>query len=158
MKKLYIAFLWHMHQPLYKDYLTERYYLPWVRLHALKGYYDMPALLERFPDMKATFNLTPSLLLQMNDYVTNDSVNDDFLIVSKKRAEDLTREDKEFILANFFMNNWDTIIKPHPRYGELLRRRGLHYTVGDALNIIERFDRQDFLDLQVLFNISWFGY
>ena len=158
MKKLYIAFLWHMHQPLYKDYLTNRYYLPWVRLHSLKGYYDMPALIKEFPEVKVTFNLTPSLVFQLQDYITNDSIHDDFLTLSKKPAEDLTREDKGFILSHFFMNNWETVIKTHPRYGELLRMRGLHYTAQNASRLIERFDRQDFLDLQVLFNISWFGY
>ncbi len=118
----------------------------------------MPALLERFPDIKVTFNLTPSLLFQLRDYCNNDSIHDDFLILSKKPAEELTREDKEFILSNFFMNNWETIIKTHPRYGELLRKRGLNYTPRNAGKAIEKFDRQDFLDLQVLFNMSWFGY
>ena len=36
-----IAFLWHMHQPLYLDPATGVSVLPWVRLHATRAYYDM---------------------------------------------------------------------------------------------------------------------
>jgi alpha-amylase/alpha-mannosidase (GH57 family) len=158
MKKLNIAFLWHMHQPLYKDSLANRYYLPWVRLHALKGYYDMPALLSNFPGVKMNFNLTPSLLMQIEDYVNDSLIQDDFLTLSRTKADDLSTQDKYFILGHFFMNNWERIIKPHPRYGELLRKRGLTYDVHDAKTVIDQFTKQDFLDLQVLFNLYWFGY
>ena len=34
--KLYLCFLWHMHQPYYKDPESGTYLLPWVRLHAIK--------------------------------------------------------------------------------------------------------------------------
>jgi len=37
-----IHFFWHMHQPLYiKD---NEINMPWVFLHAIKDYYDMPYL------------------------------------------------------------------------------------------------------------------
>ena len=45
--KLYVAFLWHMHQPVYKDPTSNRYILPWVRLHSTKGYNDMLSILVR---------------------------------------------------------------------------------------------------------------
>src|SRR5919108_223207 len=32
MKPLHVALVWHMHQPYYKDDLTQTYLLPWVRL------------------------------------------------------------------------------------------------------------------------------
>ena len=44
-KKLFILFLWHMHQPFYKDALSGRYTLPWVRLHGSKDYLDMITIL-----------------------------------------------------------------------------------------------------------------
>ena len=65
---LSVLFLWHQHQPLYKDALANRYELPWVRLHATKDYYDMVALLDEYPTVKANFNLVPSLLAQLDDY------------------------------------------------------------------------------------------
>ena len=39
MPAIRLLFLWHMHQPYYKDLVTGEYRLPWVRLHALKDYY-----------------------------------------------------------------------------------------------------------------------
>ena len=36
MKPLHVAFVWHMHQPYYKDDLTNTYLLPWVRLRSAK--------------------------------------------------------------------------------------------------------------------------
>ena len=53
---LSIAFVWHMHQPYYKDDLTGSYILPWVRMHGIKDYYDMPALLNDFPAVKRWFD------------------------------------------------------------------------------------------------------
>ena len=44
-----VAILWHMHQPFYEDLVTREHILPWVRLHALKDYYGMVALLGSSP-------------------------------------------------------------------------------------------------------------
>jgi hypothetical protein len=58
-----VAILWHMHQPFYQDLLTGEHILPWVRLHAIKDYWGMVALLREFPQVRVTFNLVPSLLV-----------------------------------------------------------------------------------------------
>jgi alpha-amylase/alpha-mannosidase (GH57 family) len=63
-----VAFLWHMHQPFYQDLLTGEHMLPWVRLHALKDYWGMVAILKEFPRVKATFNLVPSMLVQLEAF------------------------------------------------------------------------------------------
>ena len=49
MKRTYLMLLWHMHQPFYKDLVEGIYTMPWVRLHALKDYYGMVAILREFP-------------------------------------------------------------------------------------------------------------
>ena len=67
--KIRLVLLWHMHQPFYKDMVTGEYRLPWVRLHALKDYYGMVKLLDEFPDVHQNFNLVPSLVAQIQDYV-----------------------------------------------------------------------------------------
>src|SRR6266513_2370389 len=76
MKPLHIAFVWHMHQPYYKDDLTSTYLLPWVRLRSAKDYFKMPALLDNYPNVRATFNLVPSLLAELKrkdrDFAEND--------------------------------------------------------------------------------------
>ncbi|HWR71729.1 MAG TPA: glycoside hydrolase family 57, partial [Nitrospirota bacterium] len=135
---LHIAFVWHMHQPYYKDDLTGAYILPWVRLHGIKDYYDMPALLNDFPAIHQTFNLVPSLLKQILDYVENGTT-DRFLAVTLKPAEALGREEKIFLLKNFFMANWDTMIKPYPGYWRLLDRRGYSVSQNDLQNATRYF-------------------
>ncbi|HEX7343670.1 MAG TPA: glycoside hydrolase, partial [bacterium] len=65
--KLNVCFLWHMHQPYYRDPSSGRYALPWVRLHGIKGYYDMLAAVRKFPQIRVTFNLTPCLVRQISD-------------------------------------------------------------------------------------------
>ena len=67
MKKARVCFVWHMHQPYYTDPVSASASMPWVRLHATKAYFDMAFLLERFPGVHATFNFTPSLLLQLQE-------------------------------------------------------------------------------------------
>jgi len=38
---LNVAFVWHMHQPYYRDLVTGEYMLPWVLLHGTKDYLHM---------------------------------------------------------------------------------------------------------------------
>lgn len=157
MPEFYLSFLWHMHQPRYKDPFTEKYTLPWVRLHAVKAYYDMPSVLKNYPDIKVNMNLVPSLVEQWADYASGNAV-DVFYEYSLKPAAELTGDDKAFMLKYFFMGNWETMIKPYHRYFELLLKRGKTVNDADIENVMSTFNKQDFLDLQVWFNLSWFGF
>jgi len=152
---LYIAFVWHMHQPYYRDDTTGFSILPWVRLHGIKDYYDMPALLADFPDIHQTFNLVPSLLKQIQDYVEN-AATDKSLALTLKPASELDQDDKMYLLRNFFMANWDTMIKPYPAYWQLLDRRGYSVSPNDLLSATRYYATRDYLDLQVWFNLTWF--
>lgn len=154
-KPLNVAILWHMHQPYYKDIITGEYVMPWVRLHGIKDYYDMVAILEDFPSVHQTFNLVPSLVDQILDYVENNAT-DSHLALTLKPADELTPSDKDAILQNFFLANWENMIKPYPRYWELLRMRGFVYSKNDLRDIKRYFTAQDYLDLQILFNLAWF--
>ncbi|MFH1709995.1 MAG: glycoside hydrolase family 57 protein [bacterium] len=154
---LNIAFVWHMHQPFYKDMITDEYVLPWVRLHAIKDYYDMAAILDDFKDIKQTFNLVPSLLEQIEDYV-NGGAMDKHLKATMTKSADLSNDDKVFILQNFFMANWETMIDPYKRYHELLLKRGRFVTLEEIKSVARRFTDQEFTDLQVWSNLSWFGH
>src|SRR5436309_12259780 len=95
-----VALLWHMHQPYYEDLVTREHILPWVRLHALKDYYGMVALLREFPDVKMTFNLVPSLLVQLQAFA-EDRARDRYLELSLKRADTLDYRDIDFMIENF---------------------------------------------------------
>ncbi|MBI3753912.1 MAG: hypothetical protein HY266_07735 [Deltaproteobacteria bacterium] len=154
MKPLNIAFLWHMHQPLYKDPFTGEYILPWVRLHGTKDYYDMVSILEDFPSLHQTFNLVPSLIEQLNDYAEGKA-SDKFLSLTLKPAPDLTSDDKGFMMRNFFLANWEHMIKPLHGYWELLKKRGFYHHENEMDDAIRYFSEQDFLDMQVLFNLAW---
>ena len=112
-----------MHQPMYRDPITGVYSMPWVRLHGIKGYYDMISLLEEFPDIRQTFNIVPSLITQINDY-TNGIAKDVFWNHSIKPPADLSFNEKKFLLDNFFMCNWETMIQPHGRYWISLEKEG----------------------------------
>ena len=149
---LSVAFLWHMHQPYYKDPRTGQYKMPWVRLHALKDYYDMAAVLDDFPEIRQTFNLVPSLIEQIEDYAHNQA-HDEHLLLTEKPAKQLTSSEKEKILSGFFNCSYDTMIAPYPRFRELYRKRG--EDTRDLRSKVRRFDAQDFLDLQVWSNLTW---
>ncbi|MCI0528905.1 MAG: glycoside hydrolase family 57 protein, partial [Nitrospira sp.] len=71
---------------------------------------------------------------------------------------DLDIDERQFILRYFFMANWDTIIKPLPRYYALLQDRGMHPNEETLDRALKQFKIQDYLDLQVLFNLAWFGF
>ena len=74
-----LALLWHMHQPFYQDLATGEHILPWVRMHAIKDYRGMVDVLEPFPRVRATFNLVPSLLTQLQSFA-EDRAQDRHLV------------------------------------------------------------------------------
>ncbi|MGA8153089.1 MAG: glycoside hydrolase family 57 protein [Terriglobales bacterium] len=152
MPALRVIILWHQHQPFYKDLVTAEYRLPWVRLHALKDYYGMVKLLDEFPNVHQTFNLVPSLITQIQDYVAG-AAHDPFLQVAAKPARDLTPGERRFALQYLFQANPANMIGRYPRYRELWERfRG----AGDSPERAEKyFQPQDLTDLQVLSQIAW---
>jgi alpha-amylase/alpha-mannosidase (GH57 family) len=155
-KRLGVAFIWHMHQPFYKDPLGGKYLMPWVRLHGVKDYFPMAALVEEFDEIKVTFNLVPALIEQLNDY-TQANATDTFLDLTLRKASALTFADKVELLNNFFKVNFNRFIEPNARYSELLLKKGVKPLAGALLKkTVANFCDQDFLDLQVLFNMSWF--
>jgi alpha-amylase/alpha-mannosidase (GH57 family) len=152
-----VVFLWHMHQPYYVNPATQTATMPWVRLHCVKGYLDMISVLEDFPGVRVNFNLTPVLLLQIRELIEG-KVRDLWLDWSRLPAGELDEQTKFAILENFFKINWDNLVKPFPRYWELLNKRGLTFYADDARRGLRYFSAQEFLDLQVWFNLAWCGY
>ncbi len=152
-----VVFLWHMHQPYYVNPVTQTATMPWVRLHGVKGYLDMISVLEDFPGVRVNFNLTPVLLLQIKE-LTEGKIRDLWLEWSRRPAAELEEDEKFAILENFFKINWDNLVKPFPRYWELLNKRGLTFYREDVRRGLRYFSTQEFLDLQVWFNLAWCGY
>ena len=140
---LYLSIIWHQHQPIYfKDPESNVYQKPWVRLHAAKDYVDMAAILDEYPDIRATYNLTPSLLRQLLDL--ESGTKDLYQIHTEIPAADLTDDQKTFIVSRFFDIN-PKIITRFPRYQEIANDR----ENSDA------WDESTWRDLQLLFNLGW---
>ncbi len=150
-----VIFLWHMHQPYYKDPVKGEYALPWTYLHAIKDYYDMPAIVEDTPGARAVFNIVPSLVEQLLEYAAGSAV-DPFLLKGQMNPEDMTEDDRVFLLENFFSANRQRMIEPHRRYLELLYMAGEGKS-GSARERVKHFSNQDLLDLQVCFFLAWTG-
>ncbi len=151
--KIRLVLLWHMHQPFYKDMVSGEYRLPWVRLHALKDYYGMVKLLDEFPDVHQNFNLVPSLVAQIQDYVSGEA-HDPFFDLVAKPAADLTLAERQFALQYLFQANPVNVIGRYPRYRELWER--YRATLDRPEGPDSYFVTRDFADLQVLSQLAWF--
>ncbi|HET9183502.1 MAG TPA: glycoside hydrolase family 57 protein [Candidatus Angelobacter sp.] len=152
MPTIRLLFLWHMHQPYYKNLVTGEYRLPWVRLHALKDYYGMVKLLDEFPNVHQTFNLVPSLVAQIQDYVARNA-NDPFLEIAARPAYELNFPEKLFAIQYLFQANLDKMIGRYPRYRELWQR--FRSRPEDAARLVLQLSNSDVTDLQVLSQIAW---
>lgn len=150
MSRILLVLLWHMHQPEYRDPVTGEYLLPWTRLHALKDYYGMVALLEEFPTVHVTFNLTPVLLRQLESYASGNFRELLFELVFKPAAE-LTHEERAELLERLFLGGENLILR-FPRFRELRERRRAAANLELA---VQQFTTSDWLDVQVLSQLAW---
>ncbi len=150
------VFLWHLHQPEYRDPQTGQPILPWVRQHASRAYTDMAAALERYPQVKAVANWAPSLLSQLEAYVSGTQDADEQL--ARKPAEALTPEERAHVLREGFSADWNVWVRPVARYSELLDKRGTDLRQIDLLERQAAFTAQELRDLQVQFVLAWMGF
>jgi alpha-amylase/alpha-mannosidase (GH57 family) len=150
MNRVNLVVLWHMHQPQYRDPETGRYVLPWTRLHALKDYWGMVAMLKEFPSFHLTVNVVPSLGIQLEEYASGD-FNEPWFALAFKNADDLTRECKAEILARAFQVNHERLMSRWPRFVELYE---WSRPAGGAQAIVS-FTPRDWRDLQLLSQLAW---
>jgi alpha-amylase/alpha-mannosidase (GH57 family) len=148
-----VAILWHMHQPFYQDLVTGEHILPWVRLHGIKDYWGMVALLREFPHVRVTFNLVPSLLVQL-DAFASDAARDRHLDLGLKPADALSDDERAFCVENFFHAHRPRMIDPFPRYAELLARRSNSAGLSARAQAAQ-FSIDDIRDLQVWHKLVW---
>src|ERR1700686_1197180 len=150
MNRVNLVVLWHMHQPQYRDPETGRYVLPWTRLHATKDYFGMVKVLEEFPGFHATFNVVPSLGMQLEEYASG-KFNEPWFSLVFKNAEKLTREDKAEILARAFQVNHERLMSRWKRFVELYEWS----RPADGAQAQVTFTARDWRDLQVLSQLAW---
>jgi alpha-amylase/alpha-mannosidase (GH57 family) len=148
-----LAILWHMHQPLYKEPVSGEFRLPWARMHALKDYYGMVRLVREFPALRATFNLVPSLLQQIEEYGSGQ-FRDPYFDLVRTPVEQLSELQRGVLLRHCFQNNHSTMVAPHPRFAQLLST--FQQWRGDPMRATRFFSNSDLRDLQVLSQLVWF--
>lgn len=148
-KKLSIAFYWHMHQPVYQLNADSDYLMPWVRLHGVKDYLDMLLIMKDFKNLKLNFNLVPVLLDALIDYGERD-YHDIHSRLTVTNISELTNDDKEFILNNFFDVNYSSMIYPHENYNKLYKKRFKNEWAD-----IKSFSDQEYADTMAWFNLAW---
>src|SRR5262249_42104314 len=113
-----ILFLWHMHQPDYRDPKTGVAELPWVRLHAASAYRDMALALREHPHVKATVNFVPSLVAQIEA-----NAPDAYEMLARRPAGALDAAERDIVIGRFFSGHWGRQVEPLPRYKELLENK-----------------------------------
>lgn len=151
--KLRLAILWHMHQPCYRNPYSGRFDLPWLRLHALKDYFGMAALLEEFPALRLTFNLVPSLLAGLEQYLAG--AVDPFVEAFRKPAEELAPDEVQFLVRHFFSIHHDTHIRPYRRYEHLYRRKMERLSGPPDPDWSLVFSADELRDLQAWFQLTY---
>lgn len=156
MKQLSLAFLWHLHQPLYRLRGERICFLPWARLHGIRSYYDMVRILEEFPEMRVTMNLVPTLIDQIRSYEAGAS--DLFRETARVPAEELDEVRRRFLFDHFFSAQEERMIRPLPRYADLLQRRARAMRIRGAAEGWREFEMAELRDLQALFDLAWFGF
>ncbi len=139
---MYLNLFWHMHQPDYRDETGEMG-MPWVFLHAIKDYYDMPWILSRYKRIKSTYNITIPLIEQLKIY-ENEGINRDrFLKLWLKEPYLLSNEEREFVIKIILSAQYDTMVKPLPRFDELYSK--------------DSYSDSELTELETLFILSWCG-
>jgi alpha-amylase/alpha-mannosidase (GH57 family) len=150
MNRVHLVVLWHMHQPQYRDPESGRYVLPWTRLHAVKDYWGMVQVLAEIPGFHATFNVVPSLGMQLEEYASG-KFDEPWYTLAFKKTDELTREDKTEILARAFQLNHERLMSRWPRFVELYEWA---QPAGGAQARMA-FTPRDWRDLQVLSQLAW---
>lgn len=148
MPTLHVCFLWHMHQPSYVDPASGDVAMPWVRLHGVKDYTDMAALLEGLPDVRVTFNWVPGLLDQLDDAARPEHATRERLLrLMLTPAADLDAHERATLLRWSFSLHHPTMLEPAPRYRSL----------RDKVDAGDELDVDELRDLQIWFNLAWCG-
>ncbi|RKZ25225.1 hypothetical protein DRQ26_06245, partial [bacterium] len=143
-----VAFLWHMHQPWYLLDSEGEAVMPWVRLHALKDYYDMPLLAQK-SGIPVTINVVPCLLKQI-ELISAHKSTDSFWEAFLPEMSDMEEAKIDIVVSNFFDVNYEHHIKPSLKYSELFAKKG-------NTNDWRVFSKQEIRDLQMHFIIAWLG-
>ena len=158
--KLYLNLYWHMHQPDYRDIVSNEYVLPWTYLHAIKDYSDMAFHLEANPAARVTFNFVPILLEQLEDYsqqFKQNNIRDPLLaLLVETNLADISHEKCHFLVQSCFKSHHEKMLSPFPHYQRLLQL----YKLVEPMMGDDQFSYlsvQYKADLLVWYHLAWCG-
>lgn len=158
-KSVDLVFLWHMHQPDYRDYSSGDFVLPWTYLHAIKDYTDMAYHLERHPKVRAVVNFVPILLDQLEDYAdqfATGQLRDPLLrLLAHENSCDLSLEQRQLALDACFRSNHTKMISPYPAYKRLLEL--FNRLQADGETALSYLSGQYIADLLTWYHLAWCG-
>ncbi|GIK26272.1 MAG: hypothetical protein BroJett006_25180 [Betaproteobacteria bacterium] len=158
-RRLDLVFLWHMHQPDYRDHATGEFRRPWTYLHALKDYTDMAAHLERHPQVRAVVNFVPVLLDQIEDYVRqfdSGDFRDPLLrLLARDALDSLGEEERTLVLATCLPGNHARMVAPYPRFERL--HNLFRPIAGQGVTATAYLSGAFFADLLVWYHLVWTG-
>lgn len=158
--KLCLNLYWHMHQPDYRDIVSNEYVLPWTYLHAIKDYSDMAYHLEANPAARVSFNFVPILLEQLEDYsqqFKQNDIRDPLLaLLVEQNLADISREQCHLIVQSCFKSHHEKMLSPFPHYQRLLHIYQLvePMTSNDDFHYLTA---QYKADLLVWYHLAWCG-
>jgi alpha-amylase/alpha-mannosidase (GH57 family) len=166
MKTLDLVFLWHMHQPDYRDHGADgsdrakgEFVLPWVYLHAMKDYSDMAAHLERHPTIHSVVNFVPVLLDQIEDYAAQFDCGvfrDPLLrLLATPDLERIGDDERQLLLTTCFRSNHVTMLTPFPHYQRLHELYLLLARYGETA--YSYLSGSYFADLVTWYHLAWTG-
>lgn len=164
--KLYLNLYWHMHQPDYRDLVSNEYVLPWTYLHAIKDYSDMAYHLEANPAARVTFNFVPILLEQLQDYTDqfkSMQLRDPLLaLLVREDLANISQQECILICESCFKSHHEKMLSPFPHYQRLLQ---MHQLVEPLMNLHTEAEHDQFhylspqykADLLVWYHLAWCG-
>jgi len=158
-KPVDLVFLWHMHQPDYRDYASGDFLLPWVYLHAIKDYTDMAYHLEQHPKIKAVVNFVPVLLDQLEDYqqqFATGNIRDPLLrLLIRENLNDVSDAERDLIIDSCFRSNHNKMVAPYPFYKRLSDLFKMLEPGGNVA--LSYLSGQYLADLLTWYHLAWCG-
>jgi alpha-amylase/alpha-mannosidase (GH57 family) len=160
--RLKVVLCWHMHQPMYRDLISNHYYLPWTYLHGVKDYVDMAAHLEAVPGARAVVNFAPILLEQLADYaqqidgfLTNGVALRDPVLSALAQPVLLSSPEERLRQIHVSLRaNEQHAIQRFPVYAQLavLARQAI-----EKPELLAYLSESFFSDLVVWYHLAWLG-
>ncbi|MCC7479571.1 hypothetical protein IT575_14105 [bacterium] len=157
----------HLHQPDLRPAGGGRSLLPWVLLHAARGYLDLAEALARFDHLHWAVSFSGILIEQLarhsRTYQRGELAPDTWAELSLLSPSRWTPQQRQFAVARFFTADLESMIRPLPRYAELYDKREAFledHAPGDPAALIAAaasFSAEELRDLCVCFNLAWLG-